>query len=131
MEIYFQTLAAALVAVILALTLKKGNAGIAELMVLLMCCMVVIVAIRYIDPIIGFIRSVQVMTTFHSDAIKILLKAVGVSVTTEIAALMCSDSGNKALGKALEFLSSTVIVWLTLPLMTQLLSLINEVLNGI
>lgn len=131
MEHYLQAVAAVLLAVILALVLKKGSTGIGELLSLLVCGMVIILATEYMKPVMEFVHTVECISLVDSQMLKILLKVVGVSVTAEIAELICSDSGNAAMGKTLQFLASAVVVWLSIPLMTAFLELIKGVLSEI
>lgn len=131
MEHYLQAVAAVLLAVILALVLKKGSTGIGELLSLLVCGMVIILATEYMKPVMEFVHTVESISLVDSQMLKILLKVVGVSVTAEIAELICSDSGNAAMGKTLQFLASAVVVWLSIPLMTAFLELIKGVLSEI
>ena len=63
--------------------------------------------------------------------IAILLKAVGIGILSEITCMICTDSGNAALGKVIQFLTSAVILWLCIPLFTQLIELIEGVLGAV
>ena len=47
---------------------------------------------------------------------------------SELACILCTDAGEGAMGKALGLLSSGAMLWLSLPLLRQLLELIGEVL---
>jgi hypothetical protein len=47
----------------------------------------------------------------------------------EITELVCKDAGNNTLGKALQILSTSVILWLSIPLFNELISLIQSVMN--
>ena len=58
-----------------------------------------------------------------------MLKAVGIGVISEIAVLICQDSGNAALGKGLQLLATIVVLWLALPLMQGLLELVQKILG--
>lgn len=131
MEQYFQAVAAVLLAVILVLVLRNGNRGIGELLSLLVCGMVITLAVGYIQPIVEFIQTVQNFAALDSGMLKILLKAVGISVTAEIAALLCDDSGSSAMGKTLQFLATAVIMCLSIPMLTELLELIEGILGGL
>lgn len=131
MEQYFQAVAAVLLAVILVLCLKQSQTGIGHLLSLLVCGMVVISAAAYIKPVVDFVHTVQRMSMVDSGMLNILFKVVGVSITAEIAELICSDSGNSAMGKTVQFLASAVVVWLSIPLMSSLLELIEGVLSDL
>ena len=47
----------------------------------------------------------------------------------EIAALVCGDAGNAALSKAVQIATASAVLWLSVPLMEELLVLIREVLE--
>ena len=129
MEQYFQAIAAVLLVVILVLCLKKCQTGIGELLSLLVCGMLTVSAASYLEPVMDFMRTVQQLSMVDSQMLHILFKVVGVSVVAEISELICSDSGNSAMGKTLQFLASAVVLWLSVPLMTALLELIEGVLS--
>lgn len=131
MDHFLQVVAAVLLAVILVLCLKQSQTGIGQLLSLLVCGMVIISAAAYIKPVIEFVNSVQRMSMVDSGMLNILFKVVGVSVTAEIAELICSDSGNSAMGKTVQFMASAVVVWLSIPLMSSLLELIEGVLSDL
>lgn len=131
MDQFLQVVAAVLLAVILVLCLKQSQTGIGQLLSLLVCGMVIISAAAYIKPVIEFVNSVQRMSMVDSGMLNILFKVVGVSVTAEIAELICSDSGNSAMGKTVQFMASAVVVWLSIPLMSSLLELIEGVLSDL
>ena len=45
--------------------------------------------------------------------------------------MICEDSGNGALGKALQFLASAVILYLSLPLLSKLLDIVEGMLDNL
>ena len=49
----------------------------------------------------------------------------------EIAGLVCSDAGQASLAKAVSLLTAAVILWISLPLYSQILTLIEELLTSI
>ena len=64
-----------------------------------------------------------------SAVFSIALKCAGIGLLTELIGLVCADAGERAMAKALEVLGAATIVWLSLPLIRQLLSLIEGVLS--
>ena len=58
------------------------------------------------------------------------MKTTLIGIVTEIAALLCSDSGNAALAQALRLLSSCVMLYLSIPVFQALLDLIQRILEG-
>ena len=131
MEHFFQAAAAVLLAVILMLCLKKSQTGIGEMISIFVCSVLAILAISYLKPVIEFIQSIQRLNMMDNQLLKTVFKVVGICVIAEIVELICIDSGNSAMGKAFQLLSSAVVVWLAIPLMTSFLELIEGVLKGI
>lgn len=126
-----KAVAVALLAVVIVLMLKSSEKGIAQLLSVLVCCIVICSALTYVEPVIEFIRSVRVLSGMDEQYLMILFKSVGISVTAEIASLLCDDSGNAAMGKTIQFLATAVILCLSLPLLTALLQLIGGIVDGL
>jgi hypothetical protein len=59
MDIFFQATAAVLLTVILYLTLNGQNKELALLLTLAVCCLVIIVAGRFIQPVVVFLEELQ------------------------------------------------------------------------
>ncbi len=131
MEQYWKILGGMLVALVLGLVLRPKGKEIAFLLTLVMCCGALVVAMGYLEPVVDFLRQLQTVGKLDNSMIRIMLKAVGVGLTAEIAALICADSGNAALGKAVQILASTVILWLALPLMQGFLSMIQKIVGEV
>ena len=129
MTAFWQGAAAVLLAVVLGLALGKQGKEVSLLLTLGVCCMVGCLAMHYITPVVDFIRKLQDVGKLDGGMLEILLKAVGIGLIGEIASLICLDSGNAALGKSLQLLSAAVILWLSIPLMTRLLELLQDILG--
>ena len=128
MDTYVKTLAGALITLVLYLVLSKQSKDISMLLTVLACCMITLVAMQYLEPVISFIDQLETIGQLNSDIITILLKAVGIAFLAEITCLICNDAGNAALGKTLQILASGLILWLSVPLYTSLIELVEEIL---
>lgn len=128
MDIFFKASAGVLVTTVLCLALSKQTKDLSVLLVISVCCMVVTAAITYLEPVVNFFGTLQTMGNLDSDMMRILFKAVGIGFLAEITALICTDAGNAALGKALKLLASAVILWISLPLFTGLIELVEDIL---
>lgn len=113
------------------LTLRGGSPGIGQVLSMAVCVMLAVGAVTLLKPVISFIQSLQSLTGMDSQLITVLLKVVGISVTAEIACLLCEDSGNGALGKALQILATAVILCLSVPVLTALMELIGGLLQNL
>jgi stage III sporulation protein AD len=128
---FYQTTACVLVAVILILTLRKQGNEFALVLSILVCCMVGFLAAGFLEPVVRFMQRLQKIGALNQELLNILLKIVGICFTAEIAGLICEDSGNGALGKALQFLASAVILYLSLPLLSKLLDIVEGMLDNL
>lgn len=131
MEVYFKAIGGALIALVLCLSLYGTGKDFALLLGALSCCMVIAVSMIYLEPVIRFFRELEEMISLDSDLLEILLKAVGIGVIGELSSLICIDSGNGALGKTVQLMTSALVLWLSLPLLQSLLDLIREIMEAI
>lgn len=131
MDIFVKCAAGILVAVVLIITLAKQGKDISLLLVMAVCCMVLGAAVTFLQPVVDFIKQLQSIGQLDSEMITILLKAVGIGLLAEITSLICADSGNASLGKALQLLATATILWLSLPLLNELIELIDNILGAI
>lgn len=131
MDIYVKAIACALIGVVLCLCLYGKGKEISMLLAMLICAMVIGVGFSYLSSVFSFFGKLQQMIGLDNDLLNILLKATGVAIMGEVAVLVCSDAGQASLGKAVQLLTSAVILWISLPLYTQILTLIEELLTGI
>ena len=131
MNDFIKAVAISLIAVILSLILAKQNKDISVLLVMTVCALTLITAMGYFHPIIDFLRNLKTIGQLDAQLFGILLKAVGIGVLSEVAGLICTDTDNGALGKSIQILASGVILWIALPLLNNLLQLIENVLEAV
>ena len=123
--------AGALIAAMLGIILQRQGKEYTFVLVLAVGVMGACLALSYIKPVISFLDELRVVGNLDSEVLKILFKAVGIGLVAEISATICADSGNASLGKMLQLLSAAVILWLSLPILEQVMDLIVEVLEGV
>lgn len=128
MNLFIKSAAGALVALVLYLILLKQGKDFSVLLTTAVCCMLAVTAMEYISPVINFIERLQEISKLDSGILQVILRTVGIGLLAEISSLICADAGNAALGKSLQLLGSGVILWLSIPLFTQLLDIIEELL---
>lgn len=131
MEIYLRAAALVLIALILGLVLDAKQKVYGVLLSLGACVLVCTAMIRFLDPVLSMLDRLQKLAGISDGMLSIVLKATGVGLVSEVAGLICADSGNASMGKAVKLLSNAVILWLSLPLFQQLLDLLQEVLEGV
>ena len=128
---YIRWTALVLIGVILSLVVGKQSRDMSLLLSLAVCVLVSLGALGFLEPVTELMAELRRLGGLDSQAVSILLKAAGIGVLSELAGTLCADAGEGALGKVLQILSNAVILWLSLPLIRQILTLIEEVLAGI
>ena len=126
---FFQAVAAVMLAVILILSIRGQGKDMGLLLSLFVCCSVGCIAMAYLKPVIAFVQQLRSVGNLDSEMLSVLLKVVGTALIGEIAALVCTDAGNAAMGKALQILTVATILWLSLPMFTALLELVETILG--
>lgn len=131
MDIFWKATAGVLLTVILTLSVGKKEKDISILLSMAACCLVGIIAVSYLEPVMDVVWELGDMGQLQGDTIRILMKAVGIALVSEIAGMFCADAGNGSLGKILQMLGSAAILYLSIPIFRSLLTLIREILGEI
>ena len=131
MDGFLKAAAAALITAVLCLVLSKQGKDTAILLTLLVCAAILTVAMGYLRTVTDFISTLDALVDLEGDHFRILLKITGIGLLSETASMICADAGNGALGKALQILSTVLILCLSIPLLQQLLDLIRGILEGL
>ncbi len=115
--------------VILGTAVGKTEKDIATVLSVAACCILMVMAVQYLSEVNVFLwklgNSVQNDTVF----LEVLLRIVGISVLTELTCLICADSGNASLGKAMQILGNALILVQVLPVFEAFITLIQEILR--
>lgn len=131
MDTVLRTIAGVMLALILGITLSKQGKDMTVVLTVAVCCMVVTVAISFLDPVVDFFSLLRSVGDLDRDIMGIILKCTGISLIAEIAGLICSDSGFGAMGKAIKILAVAAVLWLSLPLMTSLVEMLQSVMGEV
>ena len=128
---FYKAAICVLVTVILCLVLNRQGREFALLLSILVCSMIFLIMASYLQPILSFFTRLRTLGQVNSETFQILLKCTGIGLLGELVAVICQDSGNNSLSKSLNILSTSVIIWLALPLFEQLLNLVEKILGEI
>lgn len=129
MMLFFQALTGVLLTIILVLSLGNQGKETGHLLVMTACGMAAIIAMNYLKPVLDFVMKLQDIGGLDSAIIETMLKVAGISVLSEIASLVCTDAGNSSLGKVVQLLGTSVILWLSIPLFSALIELIQKIMG--
>ena len=131
MDVFIKAVAAVLIASIISLTIGKFGKDFSLLLALCTCAVVLITAGQFLSPVLDFIQRLQYLGKLNSGVLSVAIKSVGIGLLAEICNLICSDSGNASLGKALQILASAVVLSISVPLLNTLLDLMEGMLQRI
>ena len=131
MDYILKACAVVLVSTILYLIIAPKSKDLASVLCAAACCLIVIGAASYLEPVLDLLDQFQKLGDLDGTFLEILLKATGIGLLVELCSLFCSDLGNNALGKTLQISASAVILWLALPLFSELLSILTDIMEGI
>ena len=129
MELFWKTTAAVLISAILLPAIEKQEKDLSVLLNMAVSCMCIMVVFHFLEPVLDFIRELELSGNFPRDMLDILLKAVGIGLTAELAALICADAGCGSLGKSIQMLGNCVILYISIPVFQNLLRLMEEILG--
>ena len=120
---------AVFLSIILVSNLSGSRKDMASLLMLAVCTMLALTAAQYIGQILDFARELEDIGGIDGEMVRVLTKIVGIGVITEITVLVCADSGNSAMGKSMQLLGTAVIFYLSLPLFTAFIDLLQKILG--
>lgn len=118
-----------LVTVILTLFLGKWERDIALLVSIFACCIAAAAAFHYLEPAVSLISDLESIGNLQGGMVRILVKAVGISLTAEIASTICMDAGNGSLAKMLQLLGSGAVLYLAIPMFRSVLNVLTEIIG--
>jgi stage III sporulation protein AD len=129
MTLYLQICGGVFLSVILFVTLKNSGKDLSAVLTVAVCSMVALTAMHYLKPIIAFVKTLESIGGLNRDMVTILLKATGIGIVSEISNLVCKDAGNESMGKSMQILGTAVILYLSIPLFSELLELMQKILG--
>lgn len=129
MEVLFKSIAVSLLIIFIGLIIDRQAKEFQILLSLVICIVISIVIMRFIQPIFVFLQELKELGDLNGDILSILLKSVAIALITEISALICSDSGNGSVSKILQMLGTVIILWLSIPIFEKILNLIQKLLG--
>ena len=125
---YLRFAAAALIGLILVLVVGRQSRDLGMLLSLAVCVLLALGAMEFLEPVMELLNELKRLGELDGGAVGILLRCAGIGIISELAGLLCADAGEGAMGRALQICANAAILWLSLPLLRQVLTMIGEVL---
>lgn len=128
---FLQATAGVLIAMILCLTLGKEGQDFSAMLTIGVSCMVMLLGASYFQPVLTFLDRLETLGNLDSRFLTCLMKVTGIGMISQIASTVCRDAGRSALGSALQMMACAVVLWLSLPVFSGVLELVQEILGGL
>ena len=129
MDLFLKCCGGVILSVILIQSMGSLTREMGLLLSICTCCLVALTMIGFLKPVVDLIHQLEHLGNLNGSMIGILMKAAGIGLICEIASLICNDAGNSSMGKTLQMFGSAVILWLSLPLFTSFLELLQQILG--
>ena len=113
METVGKLIAAALICCALSLLLRKQAPELMLALCAVVCALCFLTVLPFFSPVLAFVRR---------------LAAIG--LLSQLAGTLCRDSGQQALGQTIEICSGFLCIYLALPLLEMVLSLLQTMIGG-
>lgn len=127
---FLSIIAAALVAMLLAVTLRDIKKEYALLLSLVCGILLLLWGIGAIRPVVEKLSELVELTGLDTEYSSLLLKALGVSICTQLACDACNDAGETAIGGKVEFCGKVCLLTLSLPLFGELLKIATKIFSA-
>ena len=109
-----------IMAVLLAIPLKKDKTEFGMLLILTSCLLISALAVWRIRDLLSYLKSLQAYLGNGSIYIKVLFKMIAVTYMAELGANLCRDAGYAAVAGQIEFYGKLMLLAVSLPVLTSL-----------
>ena len=118
----------AVVGAILCLLTLRQNGEFGILVSLGAVLLVITLGLSFFRPLLQFSQTLQETASLGSTTTGPVYKALALGFVTEIGSQLCEDAGEKSIAAALKLSGGAASVFVLLPLMEQLLSMLKSML---
>ena len=119
-----------IIAIILAIIFKKGKEEYSLYISIAACVLILIWGVGKLEEIFDAIDRLQGYIQLNKSYVSILMKIIGITYVTEIAAALCRDSGYQAIGEQIEMVGKLTILAISMPIMLAILDTINNLMRA-
>ncbi len=128
MELIFKIVAIGMITCIATLIIKPIRSDFALMIALAGGVIILVMLLNYLTSVFDTFNLIINSTGISSSLYSLVLKIVGIGYLIEFSASMCNDSGNSSLGDKILFGGKIVIMVMALPIITNILQIIAELL---
>ena len=130
METAYRIAALAIVTAVLCVLLRQSSRPLALLVTLAACVGMLLLGLELLTPVRTVARQLQRLSGLSDAVTGPRWTVVGIGLLTQAASAVCSDAGESALAKTVEVSGSLLALYAALPLLSSVLSLLEQLLGG-
>ena len=131
MSEFLKIVSLVLLTVVLGLSVGKTEKDISAVLGMVSLCIAACAAVTVLEPVRDYLVELRRVFNLPDELVSTLLKAVGIALTAELSAAVCTDAGSASLGKILQILGGAVVLSLSIPMFRTLMTIIKEMTGGI
>lgn len=124
----FKILAIAILTCVASLIVKQVKPDFASIVAIAGGVIILLLLIDYLQDIVGVFQTIIEKTNLSPSLFSTILKIIGVGYLTEFTSNICVDSGNSGLASKVGLAGKVIILFLSLPIITNLIEVIIGIL---
>jgi stage III sporulation protein AD len=125
-----QIVGLAVITTVLLHILRQERPVMAVLLSIVFSILVFVFMVDKLASIIEVMKELTNKAGINYFFLSTMLKILGIAYLGEFAAAICSDAGEQAVGKKVEFATKIIIAVLTLPIIIAILESLMELMPG-
>lgn len=129
MSIFFKVFCIGLTAALLSQVIEQK--AMTAVLILGACAAAAGLTMELLRPLTEFVFRLRLEASLPGTYLETMLKVLAVGICGELASELCKEAGAGALGKIVRFSASALILNVTLPIYTQLLELLQNLMGGL
>lgn len=130
MSVAFRIILLAVVCAVLCVLIRERAGTLSVLLTLSVCISGLVVVFQFVSPILDFAGRLRRLSGLTDTVTAPLLKVTGMGLIAQVAGGLCEDAGEKALARTVEICGSVFSVYVSLPLMSAVVELLESILGG-
>lgn len=115
-----------IMAVLLAIPLKKDKAEFGMLLILTACLLISFLALGRIGELLRYLKTLQKYLGSGSIYMKVLFKMIAVTYMAELGANLCRDAGYSAVAGQIEFYGKLMLLAVSIPVLASLFEVLIQ-----
>lgn len=124
----FALTGAGIAAAVLSAVLRQYNREYGLYISLAACALILGAVLNAVSPLLSLIESLRGAAGIDGAYVAVLLKALAVCCTTQLASDCCRDGGEAAIASKIDFAGRIAVLLIAVPLFEELLGLIKDLI---